>query len=173
MGEDCEGIAAFCAEAHIHRDTFFTWVKSYPEFQEAYLCSLEKAQRMWEKLPLQDKEISFPYWKLIYQNRFNLGRRRLSVTKLAPIAKLALYEEFFSSGDLTQNEYETLLKAALVEIQIQDRAKNASEIQVDYGQTQKVVDFISKKYKITTEEAAQRVLDTKEILELLSAVTQS
>ena len=77
-----EGVMAFCAETLISERTFYKWLHSHKEFEEAYKGVISIAGRQWEAYPLKkDPSFNFPYWSTIMRNRFGYGRPRVQVMK--------------------------------------------------------------------------------------------
>jgi len=45
-----ESVLEVCAELGIHKDTFFEWVKKYPDFSDSYKKGLELSEAWWTRL---------------------------------------------------------------------------------------------------------------------------
>jgi transposase len=45
-----ESVVACCAELSISRETFYQWVKEYPEFSDTYKIGMVYAERWWENI---------------------------------------------------------------------------------------------------------------------------
>jgi|SRR5271154_1283542 len=76
-----EGVAAFCAEALISKNTFFSWLKVHQEFKEAYDIAISIAARKWEAYPLRNPDFNFPYWSIIMRNRFGYGKSKFTLSE--------------------------------------------------------------------------------------------
>lgn len=119
--EDMEGVAAFCDESSIHRRTFYNWLKDYPEFKEAYEIALCKGSRRWEKLPLENPNISHPYWMTILKGRFGYYKPKIDIKPNAtPNEKLEAVWEGVREGELSAQEATQLASVAVVQSNIEN-----------------------------------------------------
>jgi hypothetical protein len=72
-------IEAFCYAAEVHRDQFYTWVKKYKEFGEAYLYAKEMALLWWEEKAaygIIDPSFNNTLWSMVMRNRFRKSEHR-------------------------------------------------------------------------------------------------
>jgi hypothetical protein len=70
-------VEAFCGSISINKDTFYEWVKRYPEFSDAKRQGLVKSQMWWEEqakkhmfLPHQGGSFNSSVWIFNMKNRF-------------------------------------------------------------------------------------------------------
>lgn len=50
MFENGESVVEVCVALDIVKDTFYAWVKQYPEFSDAYKKGIEKSEAWWTRL---------------------------------------------------------------------------------------------------------------------------
>lgn len=118
-----EGVFAFCDEALITRQTFCNWLKAHPEFKENHKKALCKGARKWERLPLENPNISHPYWMTIMKNRFGYYKTKIDVEPNAtPNEKITAVWESVQEGELSAQEATQL--ASLVETQAKVESNN-------------------------------------------------
>ena len=48
--KDGQSVIEVCGQIGITKDTFYEWVKKYPDFSDSYKKGLELSQQWWEKL---------------------------------------------------------------------------------------------------------------------------
>lgn len=71
--EQGRSVISFCAKARISRTTFYNWVKSVPEFLEAFEVGKVLSQAYYEEQGqdnLKDKDFNYGGWKFLMINRF-------------------------------------------------------------------------------------------------------
>lgn len=113
-GEDIE---AFCDEAMISRPTFYTWLKTHPNFREAYDILINVAERKWKSYPLKAENFSFPYWNTIMRNRFGYGKSKIKPSKGDdPLEKIKAAWESLQESTLTVQDYTHVMNSIMTEI---------------------------------------------------------
>lgn len=116
-----EGVFAFCDESSIHRRTFYNWLKTYPEFKENYETALCKGARKWLKLPLENPNISHPYWMTIMKKRFGYFRPKVDIEPNAtPNEKIETIWEGVREGELSTQEATQLVSIAVAQSNIEN-----------------------------------------------------
>lgn len=74
-----ESITEVCVKLGISRDTFYRWMKLYPDFSDAVKIGLEKSEAWWEKLGRAGAagvtDINPPVWIFNMKNRFKWSDR--------------------------------------------------------------------------------------------------
>jgi hypothetical protein len=119
--ENMEGVCAFCDESLIHRRTFYNWLKAYPKFKESYEIALCRGARKWERLPLENPNISHPYWMTIMKTRFGYFKPKVDIKPNAtPNEKLEAVWEGIREGELSAQEATQLASVAVVQSNIEN-----------------------------------------------------
>ena len=114
-----KSLAAFCVEADIAQSTFYYWLNSFPEFEEAYSKANMQAQLYWEELGMKNlnaKAFQFYIWSSTMRNRFYLSEKRKVRGKEianAPTArdKYKILLQEVANGNLTSTELAQLVNA--------------------------------------------------------------
>jgi hypothetical protein len=80
-----ESVVEVCAELGIHKDTFFQWVKEYPDFSDSYKKGQELSEAWWTKVgrmgSLGKAKIQPATWIFNMKNRFKwTDRQDMNVT---------------------------------------------------------------------------------------------
>ena len=74
MFKNGESVAEVCAKLGIWKDTFYNWVKEYPDFSDAYKKGLELSEAWWVELGRKGSEgkkrIQPATWIFNMKNRF-------------------------------------------------------------------------------------------------------
>lgn len=116
---NCEGIAAFCAEAMIHKATFDLWIAANPDFKEAFGIALQIGQRKWERRG-GEPDINQTYWWTIMHNRYHYGKTKIQ--KLKNRTSKELVEHIWDNlekGELTDKQLILLGNLALQIFQVE------------------------------------------------------
>ena len=77
--KDGNDIEVFCYAAEIHRAQFHRWIKTYPDFKEAYEYAKDMALRWWKvkaHIGLDDPSFNNTLWSMMMRNRFRLAEHR-------------------------------------------------------------------------------------------------
>ena len=136
QGED---IAAFCCESNICRDTFFEWVKTHPEFKEAYAEARERSRRYFEKLALQGMQdplnFNFTGWSMQMRNRFGYTDKRKPKIENLDIAvshmdKLKLVVGEIAKGELTFDEAVQISNVILAGVKIDESTQMKQDLEM-------------------------------------------
>jgi hypothetical protein len=111
--------ARYCVEAGVNKQTVKRWLKEIPEFKEAYDRAILKSEAYWDELPLSmmEKGLMFNYgwWRLQYQNRFNLGKERINIRGKNPDEQIEIYKDAVSEGNMHSEQYVSRVTCALAE----------------------------------------------------------
>lgn len=119
---DLRGIEDFCFKADINKDTFTEWVKTYPEFKEAYKKAKLHAQSLWDHLPLDKPNINIAYWSLMKRNRFGSKLRKIAGKSIKE--KIRIYEEALETEAITPDRYCKLIASLGDEMKAKDALKD-------------------------------------------------
>ncbi len=121
---NCEGVAAFCAEADISERTFFTWRDKYPEFRQEYEIALCKGARIWEKKPLEmaerDLKLNHNFWMVIYRNRYMSSKHRVEKGGETTASRMAAAWIAMQTGGITPQEYNQIASGLATESKISE-----------------------------------------------------
>jgi hypothetical protein len=75
-----ESVVEVCAELGIHKDTFFEWVKIYPDFSDSYKKGLELSEAWWIRIgrigSVGKAKIQPATWIFNMKNRFKWTDRQ-------------------------------------------------------------------------------------------------
>lgn len=92
MFKDGQSVCEVCVDLGIHKDTFYEWVKLYPEFSDAYKKGLSLSQGWWEKLGRGGAagkiEIQPATWIFNMKNRFHddwKDKHEITTAELPPV----------------------------------------------------------------------------------------
>ena len=109
-----EGVMAFCADAMISQTTFFSWLKKYREFSEAYNVIINHAGRKWESYPINPKvNMEFSYWSIIMRNRFGYGKSRFKIADNKNAKEMMqTAKEHLDKDMITVNDYTAIVNSA-------------------------------------------------------------
>jgi len=72
-------VELFCLKNDIHYDTFYEWVKKYPEFSEAYSAGNKFAEGFWQGYcigNLENKNLNVGAFKLLMFNCFGWSDKK-------------------------------------------------------------------------------------------------
>lgn len=151
-----EGGAAFCAEALISRRTFYDWLKQHGEFKEAYDIVLNLAERIWERYPLENKDMNYPYWQSIMKNRFRYGKSSFifSADK-TPVNIINDILQGLQEGEMNAEEALKIANLATIKCELENnitsniQSNNVPETRESLlekiSKIQKVIDYFSDK----------------------------
>jgi transposase len=90
--KDGQSVIEVCVQLGISKDTFYAWVKEYPEFSDSYKKGLEYSQQWWEKLGRAGTVGKIPVnptmWIFNMKNRFRADwadRQEITGSNGAPL----------------------------------------------------------------------------------------
>ena len=162
----------FCNKADIVPCTFYEWVKTFPEFKEAYDKAVFYAKSEWEHLPLVNPNINIAYWTAIMRNRFRYYTRLPNLKGKSIKEKLEAYEEAVGTGEIPIEKYCNLVGKLSDEVKAKEASKdditpNALTPAQQDEEAQALIDFfVSQGYK--TSEAATMLIKFSEGSKFLS-----
>lgn len=132
---------AFCIDAKISENTFYSWVSKYELFRDLYLFSKLIARQIWEEegRRLRSKEYmigtinyEFEHWKMIGWSRFGIGKNSRIKLSLNPEGSpLDHYKEVLrqaAQGDFTASEIKQLMEAVNVGLNTHDKIELQKQI---------------------------------------------
>jgi|ERR1700742_1102044 len=126
-----EGIAEFCAETLISKQTFFNWLEAHREFKEAYDIVLNLSERKWLKYPLENRDINYAYWQSIMRNKFGYNKSRFKFSDdKTPLNIVDSVLRGLENGDMTSQEALQIANLALTKANIKadEVADNISQV---------------------------------------------
>jgi len=108
MFDNGESVVEVCVALDIHKDTFYEWVKLYPEFSDAYKKGLAKSEAWWTRLgrggAMGQVKIQPATWVFNMKNRFNWKDRIENQHSGQVSGKLVI------GGDMDVGEWEAAAK---------------------------------------------------------------
>lgn len=117
-------ITAFAAEAMVHEDTFYRWVREHELFKECYLIGKVFARESWElegerlrdrEMPIGVVDYAFEHWKMMGWSRFGISKNSRIKLQLkandTPDKHYAQLLEQAANGDFTASEIKQLMEA--------------------------------------------------------------
>lgn len=101
-------VAKMLVELDISRDTFYRWVKEYPEFGQAYEKSKRESQAVYEDIGLQGmlgqiKGFNYNSWVTVMNNKFPEDYKRSATGNNTEV----------NIGSITQNTIKSLTNEEL------------------------------------------------------------
>lgn len=107
-----EGVMAFCKEAFIVKDTFYTWLRKHKMFNIAYEFAKNLGGSLWENMPI-NREVNLVYWTSIMRNRFGYGKSKFKISS-AKTAKELLQsaKEHLDRDMITIHDFNAIVNSA-------------------------------------------------------------
>ncbi|MEI6529715.1 MAG: hypothetical protein WCN88_04985 [Candidatus Falkowbacteria bacterium] len=132
-----KSIAAFCVAAKIVRSTFFNWVNSYPEFEEAYELATLKAEVYWEEYAQTNAMLpgfNYSWWGAKMRNCFGWTEHRKLKIKDIDTAQTAndkynLVLKAVAQGELTGHELKQVSETILTGAKINEATSIVQEVE--------------------------------------------
>jgi len=120
------------AEWGIHEDTFYEWLRSHPEFKEAYKQGLVKCQAWWIKSLrenyIKGNDKGFKYAQMIMKHKFgwrddkiqgNVSNTQINIQNMQVISSKDDYTKLLAEVKQQAKEL-NLIDIPLIDIQVDD-----------------------------------------------------
>jgi len=128
-------IAAFCSHFGMCRDTFFSWLKRFPDFAQCYKDAKEKSRIWWEikgMEGLNNPHFNQNVWRLMMRNRFDMADTRIVPVPFrannSPKQNFNVLNKEIAEGRVTPDEAIKLANYICSGLKVEEASKMRVEI---------------------------------------------